>query len=174
MPTVLRLEPTAIDRDSGILSFIEFADADIRRADDDWHVILPISGVVHRLLLSEAPRSDVSYSLILPLDDRFDSRAIAALRLWRSLAGRAPGDDQNGLTAQRRERLMQVLRALDAREGGATYRAIAETLFGAARIPERAWKTHDLRGRTIRLVATGNNLMRGGYRKLLAIFRKDR
>ena len=56
---------------------------------------------------------------------------------------------------------------IDARMDGGTYREIAEVLFGARQIPERAWKTHDLRNRTIRLVQTGFALMRGGYRVLL-------
>lgn len=174
MPSILRLEPATIDSGIRIPCLIEFADADIRRADDGWHVVLRISGVVHRFWLAGEPRSDISYSLISPLDDQFDVRTLAALRLWKSLLGGAPGDDPNRLTAQRRERLVQALRALDAREDGATYRTIAEALFGAKRIPERAWKAHDLRGRTIRLVAQGYDLMRGGYRRLLAMLRKDR
>ncbi|MGL1255187.1 DUF2285 domain-containing protein [Escherichia coli] len=44
---------------------------------------------------------------------------------------------------------------------------MAEVLFGAGRISERDWKTHDLRNRTIRLVQSGLALMRGGYRALL-------
>jgi hypothetical protein len=59
------------------------------------------------------------------------------------------------------------LRALDGHMDGASYRAIAEVLFGRRRIPELAWKTHDLRSRTIRLVQAGLTLMRGGYRALL-------
>ncbi|MCG2633173.1 DUF2285 domain-containing protein [Bradyrhizobium sp. WYCCWR 13023] len=39
--------------------------------------------------------------------------------------------------------------------------------------PERAWKTHDLRNRTIRLVQGGLALMRGIYRKLLRPGRRD-
>jgi len=42
---------------------------------------------------------------------------------------------------------------------GNTYRVIAEVLFGIKRIPEHAWKTHDLRNRTIRLVQSGFGLM---------------
>ena len=57
---------------------------------------------------------------------------------------------------------------------GSTYRAIAEVLFGEKRIPDRAWKTHDLRNRTIRLVQSGLALMRGGYRALLRPRRKDK
>ena len=73
------------------------------------------------------------------------------------------------MSIQRRQRLAQALRALDAWNDGRTYREIAEVLFGAGRIPERSWKTHDLRNRTIRLVQRGIELMRGGYRALLRL-----
>ena len=59
------------------------------------------------------------------------------------------------LSLQRRQRLVLALRALDARVEGNSYRTIAEGLYGGKRIPERAWKTHDLRSRTIRLVQSG-------------------
>ena len=60
------------------------------------------------------------------------------------------------------------MRALDARQDGASYRAIAEVLFGAEGVLERTWKTHDLRNRTIRLVQSGVALMRGEYINLLS------
>jgi hypothetical protein len=78
-----------------------------------------------------------------------------------------PGPPLHVFSAQRRRRLALALRALDARMDGSTYREIAEVLFAGRQIPERAWKTHDLRNRTIRLVQTGFALMRGGYRALL-------
>jgi hypothetical protein len=56
---------------------------------------------------------------------------------------------------------------------GNSYRVIAEVLFGASQIPDRAWKTHDLRTRTIRLVQAGFALMRG-YRELLRPKSKDK
>jgi hypothetical protein len=59
------------------------------------------------------------------------------------------------------------MRALDGWLEGNTYREIAVGLFGATRISERDWRTHDLRNRTIRLVRSGFALMRGGYRALL-------
>ena len=49
----------------------------------------------------------------------------------------------------------------------ASYRDIAEALFGAGRMPERGWKTYDLRDRTVRLVRLGHAMMQGGYRRLL-------
>jgi hypothetical protein len=100
--------------------------------------------------------------------------AHAARRLWRALNGKAPGPPFHILSSQRRQRLALALRALDARMDGNTYRAIADVLFGATRIPERAWKTHDLRNRTIRLVQSGFALMRGGYRDLLRQSRRKK
>jgi hypothetical protein len=47
-------------------------------------------------------------------------------------------------------------------------------LFGAKPIPERVWKTLDLRNRTIRLVQSGFALMRGGYRELLRQSRRKK
>ncbi|MGY3460861.1 hypothetical protein ACVWW5_006311 [Bradyrhizobium sp. LM3.4] len=88
--------------------------------------------------------------------------------------GRAPGPAFYKLPKQRRERLSAAIRALDARSGGGSYRTVAEALFGKKRIPDRAWKTHDLRNRTVRLVQGGLALVRGGYRKLLRPGRRDK
>ena len=87
--------------------------------------------------------------------------------MGHALSGPPPGPDFRKLPAQRRDRLVDALRALDARLDGETYRTIAEALFGAECVPARAWKTHDLRNRTIRLVQSGQELMRGGYFDLL-------
>jgi len=148
-----------------------FAD-ELRRASDGWHVLFRLCGIEHRVFLKEAPVIGESYAVELPFDDVFDIRVHAARRLWRALNGRCPGPAFHHLSRQRRQRLALALRALDARNEGATYRTIAEGLFGAKRIPERAWKTHDLRNRTIRLVRSGLALMRGGYRKLLHLSRR--
>ncbi|WP_312010002.1 DUF2285 domain-containing protein [Bradyrhizobium sp. CIR3A] len=80
-------------------------------------------------------------------------RAYAARRLWRSINGRSPRPAFHQLSKQRGERLSAAIRALDAHSAGASYRVIAEALFGKKRVPDRAWKTHDLRNRTIRLGA---------------------
>jgi hypothetical protein len=140
---------------------------EIRQASDGWHVLLRIRGVEHRLWLRDPPVAGSAYAAELPFDDDFEIRAHAARRLWLTLNGRPAGPAFHELSPQRRQRLALALRALDARVEGNSYRTIAEGLFGAKRIPERAWKTHDLRNRTIRLVQTGFALMRGGYRALL-------
>lgn len=147
---------------------------EIRRALDGWHVLLRIGGVEHRLWLREPPVADRAYAAELALDGDFEIRAHATRRLWRALDGRTTGPAFHELSPQRRQRLALALRALDARIEGNSYRTIAEGLFGATRIPDRAWKTHDLRNRTIRLVQSGFALMRGGYRALLRQARRQK
>ncbi|MBV9528077.1 DUF2285 domain-containing protein [Sphingomonas sp.] len=105
--------------------------------------------------------------VVLPLDRLFEVRANSALRLWRALAGRAPGANPAALSRARRDRLLLALRALDGRLDKASYREIAEVLFALGGLTSRAWQTHDLRDRTIRLVRYGFSLMEGGYFRLL-------
>ena len=51
---------------------------------------------------------------------------------------------------------------------GYSYRITAQALFGeTSGSAGPAWKTHDLRDRTIRLCRHGLELMRGGYLALL-------
>lgn len=145
----------------------------VRRAADGWHAVLRIGAVDHRVWSKEPPVLGSPYVAELPFDGDFGARAYAARRLWRAMNGRAPGPAFHTLSKQRQERLSAAIRALDARSAGGSYRVIAEVLFGEKRVPDRAWKTHDLRNRTIRLVQSGAALMRGGYRKLLRPGRRD-
>ena len=105
--------------------------------------------------------------MLLPLDLLFEQRASAAVRVWRVLLGRPPGPNPAALSKTRQDRLLLALRALDGRLEGASHREIAQVLFGAPEISGRAWKTHDLRDRTFRLVRFGFDMMGGGYRSLL-------
>ncbi|WP_211847593.1 DUF2285 domain-containing protein [Neoroseomonas eburnea] len=111
-----------------------------------------------------APNSHLG--ALIPFDDALPLRLAAVLRLWHALQGRAQPDV--GLTALQRGRLVLALRAHDGHRDGHSYRDIAIGLFGAARVPRgAAWKTHDLRARTMRLVADAIALRDGGYRALL-------
>ncbi len=157
-----------------MLGLASLSAGELRQASDGWHILLRIRGIEHRLWLKQPPVIGESYAAELPFDDDFEIRTHAARRLWRAFNGRAAGPAFHELSPQRRQRLAMALRALDARAEGNTYRTIAEVLFGSKRIPERAWKTHDLRNRTIRLVQSGLALMRGGYRELLRQSRRER
>lgn len=106
-------------------------------------------------------------AVLLPLDELFELRAAAAVRLWRGLTGRNPRPNPAVLSPARRRRLILGLQALDGHLADASYREIARVLFGADRVAERAWKTHDARDQTIRLVRFGTRMMEAGYRRLL-------
>jgi hypothetical protein len=106
-------------------------------------------------------------AVLLPLDQFFEIRAVAAVRLWRGLTDRNLGPNPSTLSKARRDRLVLALRALDGWLDGATYREIAGALFGDASLSLRGWKSHDLRDRTVRLVRSGLGMMHSGYRRLL-------
>lgn len=152
---------------------LDFTAGQVCRATDGWHAVLHIGSVEHRIWSKQPLTAGADYAVELPLDRDFEARAHAAKRLWRAMNGRAPGPAFHRLPKQRRERLCTALRAVAAHFAGATYRTIAEALFGERRIPDRAWKTHDLRSRTIRLVQSGLAFVRGGYHKLLRPERRD-
>lgn len=171
MPTVLRVS-TANARTESRAYDLDLSGADIRRAADGWHAVLPLGGANHRLWLPKLPKQSIV--LELPLDSDFDLRARAAGRLWSALEQRALGPPRPSLSFQRRQRLTLALRALDAHLEGNSYRAIAAVLFGKHRVSDRSWKTHDLRSRTIRLVQHGLLLARGGYQALLRNGRRQR
>lgn len=135
-------------------------------AEDGSERLIELQGTLHRVHLVEDPGARPA-CVLLPLDRAFELRAAPALRLWRGLTRRAVGSDLARLPAARRDRLVLALRALDGRLAEASYREIAEALFGAARMPDRGWKTHDLRDRTVRLARLGFATMQGGYRRLL-------
>jgi hypothetical protein len=174
LPTVIPVRPTLpSSADKRVsLQLRELSEGELRRATDGWHAVLHLRSVEHRIWIKEGPLIAEAYAVELPLDRDFEFRAHAARRLWRVLSDRPPGPPLHVFSAQRRRRLALALRALDARMDGSTYREIAEVLFGARQIPERAWKTHDLRSRTVRLAQTGFALMQGGYREILRHFRK--
>ena len=174
LPTIVPIVRSSAGAGPNALDLADLSAGELRRAFDGWHAVVRLRGAEHRFWLREAPATGVSYAAELPFDADFDVRAHAAHRLWRTLNGLPAGPPFHHLSPQRRQRLLLALRALDARTDGATYRTIAEGLFGAKSIPERAWKTHDLRNRTIRLVKTGLELMHGGYRELLRLARRKK
>lgn len=134
-------------------------------AAQDEDQVLALRGA--RLRLHRDGEVGEPLAVLLPLDQLFDIRAAAALRLWRALTGRKPGPDLGMLTPERRNRLILALRALDGRLERATYPEIAAVLFETEPISKRDWISHELRDQTGRLVRLGFSMMRGGYRRLL-------
>lgn len=137
-----------------------------RQASDGLHGTVGAASIPIWIARGASPDSQLG--ALIPFDDAVPQRLAVVLRLWHALQGRAQPDV--GLTALQRRRLVLALRAHDGHRDGHSYRDIAIGLFGAARVPRgAAWKTHDLRARTMRLVTDAVRLRDGGYRALLRI-----
>lgn len=132
-------------------------------------IVLPHPGGDHHLILGAIDPAQ-PLAVLLPLDDSFHIRAEAALRFQRRLFGRATGPPPRALalTPRHRLRLVRMLRALDGKSSGATYREIASVLFATHQQSAIEWKTSSIRAQTIRLVKDAETMMRGGYLRLLA------
>lgn len=126
--------------------------------------ILSLSGTKFHIKVLEPGGQQLA--IVLPVDQLLDIRVASTLRFWRILSGKAD-IRKNILPLTQRKRLQLTLRALDGRQQGACYRDIAAVLFGLGDAGGSAWKSHDLRDRTIRLVRLGTEMMNGGYRHLL-------
>jgi len=139
---------------------------------DGRHVIVADAVGEHRLWLRD-PTPGRPLAAVIPLDKDFLTRIASLLRFHRRLLGRAAGPLPRGwpLTAYRLARLDLMLRALDLRDGGATYREIATALGRdeAARLSASDWKMSSARSFVVRLVRDGLTMMNGEYRKLLRI-----
>jgi hypothetical protein len=123
------------------------------------------ANAVRLFLTTDASPANPLVALI-PLGADGLDRIDAVSRLWRAVNGRKVPTDAR-LTNQQRRRLRRMLQAVDGHTEGATYREIAEAIFGPGRIADTSWKTSAFRDVTIDLVKDGRALIAGGYRALL-------
>lgn len=153
----------------------ELTPAFSRRTADGEHWLLDQGGDALPIALLDSADATRPSAVVIPLDSSFSMRVEAASCLLNAMTDGAPGRAPDGLTAQQRSRLGLMLRSLDGRLARCSYREIAEVLFGTNSVPAgRAWGTHDLRGRTIRLCRRGIDLMNGEYLNLLRYPRQFR
>ena len=103
---------------------------------------------------------------LLPIDEDCLSRIETLTRFWRALHGRTVPPDTR-MTSQQRRRTKLMMQAFDGRDNNASYREIAEAIYGAPRVAADAWKTSALRDSTIALVEDGKAMVEGEYRQLL-------
>jgi hypothetical protein len=170
LPTVVLLEPAPESFSTAwILDVAQLGNTTAEQSGPDArHLIVHNKDGDVRLWLRRSFQNK-PLAVVLPLDDDLPIRAQTALQFWLRVTSRAPGGTREplALTRQRRDRLVLMLRALDGHLSDASYREVAENLFGGRRVEHEAWKTSSLRDRTIRLVRSSIALMRAGYRKLL-------
>lgn len=119
-----------------------------------------------QILLSPDANPDAPLVAMIPLDAEMLSRIEALTRFWRKLNGRVPPPDTR-VTVQQRRRLRLMIQATDGKMNGATYREIANAIYGEARVANDPWKTSPLRDSVIGLVKGGAAMIAGGYLNLL-------
>ena len=137
---------------------------------DGRHVVVADAAGEHRLWLRD-PTPGRPLAAIVPLDKDFIKRILSLLRFQRLMSGTRTGPLPRGwpLTPIRAARLELMLRALDLRLAGATYRQIAIALGRdeAAHLSASDFKNSDARSFAYRLVRDATAMMKGDYRKLL-------
>ena len=92
--------------------------------------------------------------------------SLRAIEEFNCLLREMPGPLGNRADGKH-SRLTQILRAIDGRRAGGSYRDIATVLFGAKRVRED-WKDGEhLKNHVRRLVHRGEMFVDGGYRRFL-------
>ena len=141
-----------------------------REGDDGVHGLLIAPDVQHRLWMPRPIASGAAVACAVPLGPGASSNAAAVLQFWRHIAG---GRALRPRFDARLRRAHLSLWALDEHSAGASYRALAEQMFGLARVAAENWRTSPLRDSTIRLVRTGAAFVARDYRRLLRPPRDD-
>ncbi|MFS0804638.1 DUF2285 domain-containing protein [Brevundimonas phoenicis] len=145
------------------------------------HVILQYDEALVRLEMRResfdvaltALSSRQALAALLILDDLLPDRLTALARFWAAIKNRrAPADPR--VTPQRQRRARLMLRVVDARVAGASYRQIAAQLFPNLKHNSETWVENPVRETTVRLARDGLAFVRGGYRKILRLPRRSR
>jgi hypothetical protein len=139
-------------------------------ADDGRHIVIADRRDRHRVWLRSTMGSDPP-AFVLPAGGGFATRVAATTRLERRLRRLPPNTDDNAAqpTPFQRQRLVLLLRLIDAASAKATRREMAFTLIypRPTSLTGAAWKGSNERRRTLRLLAEATRMMHGGYRALL-------
>ncbi|GAA4498395.1 DUF2285 domain-containing protein [Gluconacetobacter tumulicola] len=150
------------------VNLAELPDLVVRLDDGEaWHGYWRPGASSHQFWLPTHPvDGTVAYVVVLPLDKLLELRAEAVMRLWRALVGRSESRWVHDFPQQTRDRHILMLRALDGRADGASYRKLAEALL-EFRGRKADWENDPRKNQVRRLVADGQYYVRGGYRDLL-------
>ncbi|MBP6031745.1 MAG: DUF2285 domain-containing protein [Sphingobium sp.] len=136
------------------------------------HLVVADANGDHRLWVSSTDEGQ-PLAAVIPLDADFETRIATLLRFHRRLLGRPAGAPPRNwkLTPYRRNRLLQMIRAFDLKQTGASYRAVAVALGSdeASSLSATNWKTSSARSATIRLVHAARAMVNGSYRRLLSL-----
>jgi hypothetical protein len=163
--TVLLTHAPAIVPAAGNLS-VELRETSAHSDEQGVHFLLEAGGQTIRLVRLEGVPMGIPLAALVPLDVDGPDRIEAIDRLLRALQGHAIPNDRR-LTPQQKRRHRHMLQATDGHMNGASYREVADVIYGVQRIRAEHWKTSALRDSVIGLVEGGRAMIAGGYRQLL-------
>jgi hypothetical protein len=146
--------------------FTELRKATPHSDEQGVHFLLKSSGQTIRLVRLAGVAAEIPLAALVPLDATGHDRIEAIDRLLRALQGRTVPADRRW-TQQQKRRHRHMLQATDGHLNGASYRQIADVIYGIERIRAEHWKTSALRDSIIGLVEGGLAMIAGGYRQLL-------
>ena len=146
--------------------FTELRETTPHSDEQGVHFLVNARGQTIRLVRLAGVAGDIPLAALVPLDPNGHDRIEAIDRLLRALQGRTVPADRR-LTQQQKRRHRHMLQATDGHLNGASYRQIADVIYGIERIRAEHWKTSALRDSVIGLVEGGLAMIAGGYRQLL-------
>lgn len=146
--------------------FVALRETSPRPDEQGVHFLLEAGSQTIRLVRLAGVPADSPLAALLPLDADGPDRIEALDRLLRALQGRAVPADRR-LTPQQKRRHRFMLQATDGHVNGASYRQIADVIYGVERIRGEHWKTSALRDSVIGLIEGGLAMIAGDYRQLL-------
>jgi hypothetical protein len=166
-PTTVLVAP-APDEFTEARFISELTPAFSRRIANGEHWLLDQGGDALQVALIDGANTTRRAAVVIPLDDSCHMRAGAALRFCEAMTGQVSDRTPDGLNPQQRSRLKLILRILDGKSAGCSYREIAKVLFDPSSVPTGcAWADDALRNRTKRLHKRGLDLVHGEYLDLM-------
>lgn len=121
-----------------------------------------------RVALDDALADGAAFRCTVPLGPGLRNQLAQFEAQCRFLAGEPDPPRARGV-ARASLLHLRALQAIDATQGGASHRDIAEALFGADAVRERWTADSELRAQVRHLLARAEGLMRGGYLALAGV-----
>lgn len=146
-------------------------DWETRASPENLHILRRSLGQNFQLVIDRECGPHDPLEARIPISRKGLDNMAALDRLLRHFLGYKVPPDRR-ITAQQRQRLKAMFRAIDGREHDASQREIARVLFGIERVASEHWKTSSLREAVSGLLEYGDAMIGGGYLKLLRFRRR--
>ena len=139
-------------------------------AEDGFHALIAAEGGPHRLWFPEGGQP-IQAAILIPFDAHFSERVLSIQRFHRWLTGRSfgPWPRWQRFSRYQIHRFSLMLRAWDGAQAGAPRQEIASLLLNSevGKLRSIDWKNRPERRRLHRLLKAGQQMIDGGYLRLL-------